>query len=111
VVTIEFTIDVEGKATNFVILKSLGAGWEESILSALKLQKFSPAINDDRRLRSKMILDIGIKKKDMTYVDVAKDFLPRPIYLYKNDVKTKWRLSLYPPPKPEKSETSGSTGN
>jgi len=111
IVTIEFIVDVGGNATNFDILKSLGAGWEESILNALALQKFSPTIKDNRILSSKMYIDIGITIKDVTYVDTVKDFLPRPIYLFKNDIENKFKLSLYPPPTKEKSDTLDTTGN
>ena len=42
-VTIEFTVDVDGKAVDIKVVKPIGSGFDEAAIAAVKKWRFTPA--------------------------------------------------------------------
>ena len=85
------------------------AGCEDAVWYALFYEhKFYPAMKN--YLPVNLTMRVAVK---FTIIPkkVKKDFFPRSLYFDKEDLKSKIKPSLYPPPNIEEADSTNSTGN
>jgi len=109
-VILEFIIDSLGiiNIRSLNVIKGIGAGLEEIAMDALLKQKYTPAMNDGVVLNLKMRVTI---KFTVIPKQLNRDFFSRLFYFNKDELKSKTRFSLYPPPTKEQCDSVNTTGN
>ena len=67
IIITEFIIDISGIATDIKIIKGLNSFCDESVMNAIKIQKYLPAINNGNPANQLMRAAV---KFDLSYIDV-----------------------------------------
>lgn len=64
IVEVQFVVNTKGKAENPVIIRGIGAGCDEEVIKAIKLQNFVPGIQNGKfvNVRMKQVVHFRLKK-------------------------------------------------